>query len=1423
MPTKLKQTKKIWILFLTLCTALCFFGIIFATRNVQSNQANAVETPTELIDLNDDTVLSQSFTGDSFSTIDSISSYNATTNPYAINSVNDLLRLAYLVNVQKDTTYARASYQLTTHLDLSMYNWAPIGGLSSTVDSDAIPFSGTFNGNGYSIYGLTIQRYYVSSNETVATSTTQPDDDYIWDNTTAGLFGAVCYTTYESGENTLQAKPVIKLLGMANTNIHTNAYYVGAVVGYLCGNIDDTNIKISGTTVMDATASCVVQECYNNGAVHGAMYIGGIAGLVADGAVLFNCLNTQSATLELSDVTYGTDNATGKIAIYGIRTDANVGGLAGGALENTTSNVISNSINTATVAKLGNGNNVGGIVGYFKSSKASYTRNAYYEDAVYTTDVNTAGARRDITGIKRYTSYNSYWSITRMGSTEYLPYSRGSDPDAIWHIGAMVNGGLPYLTRVNILARVELNVEAIDNVVPASVNFYGYDTNGVKQAGTNWYTPIIKSGNVFYIEQGKSVGIETSATTENSGKYEFVEWSVNTLQSNVSDFGTNTMTADILFLSTDSILTAVYQYKCYTITLATNDSKQGSVVSQDSQSSDADSIDWANITFSTDSCISVRVGNVLRLVARPNAGFALQSVVSSNSGELTFDNNQLDIVVNSDDNIVFTFIAKKYQVTLDSSNSDIANVTFSIDGVGSMTSGTASYGAVVTINIDESSLATNYYLDNFTISADGLALTTLGRGVNTFVIQDFDNYVVGVVFTKQTYSVTIVQSTDKYSVSFIEPATTAVQYNVDFDAEFSVKVDNIATGYQFEGWLVSYAGADDETWNTDNAILTKVGLSGDLTLTPKVTVKTFVVNIEANDNGAVDNNGGQNIAYGETVTVNALPNTGYQFVEWVDSNNSPLSQNSCYIFVVEDNTTIYATFKLSTYNLTFDCYADDGTTFGDGCVVLSDDNTTYTYGSTANFSATCPVGYSFDRWELNTNLTEGSYQLNVDGTGVINSIDKNISLTAYFKLDTYKVTFNINDLRYGDFRFNYNGWTYFSRTYASTEYKYAYKDTLQVIVLNQNETSYPDVAKNFAFSYWRINGQPYSTGTTLNISVTKDMNIQAIYKPVDYKITITKNYENGATINGLSNDYYTYGSNLTLSAIIHSGYEFNGWYLYDSISRSYRLLSKEVDCALNVDSAKTVLCSLSKVGNVISNVNDNNAGSVSGAGTYKVGSVITLTAHPNDGFAFSCWKQNGKEVSSQSSLTTTITDEAQSFDAIFVPQFKIAVVANDQSYGSVNIVSDNTTGDIVQLIAVANNNCSFVGWSYNNEIISTDEVYALNLSGDLALEAVFQRDFNWGVVIIIVGCVLFAILLLVVVIQYIKAKEAEPLKTRFILKNMDDKNLLTHKKSKSKKGKISSVPVRKINASDIEPIPVRKTYTTQKTYKKEDSTNKKTK
>ena len=117
MPTTTNQVKSILIMLLCLVVSL---GILAFISNRHINENTSASAEGTLIDLNDATVLTAMFNdmSSNFSTV-GVGSYDPTNNPYKIATADDLIRLAYYVNIDHNKGYARASYQMTSHIDLS--------------------------------------------------------------------------------------------------------------------------------------------------------------------------------------------------------------------------------------------------------------------------------------------------------------------------------------------------------------------------------------------------------------------------------------------------------------------------------------------------------------------------------------------------------------------------------------------------------------------------------------------------------------------------------------------------------------------------------------------------------------------------------------------------------------------------------------------------------------------------------------------------------------------------------------------------------------------------------------------------------------------------------------------------------------------------------------------------------------------------------------------------------------------------------------------------------------------------------------------------------------------------------------------------------------------------------------------------------
>ncbi|WP_164997230.1 GLUG motif-containing protein [Clostridium minihomine] len=203
-------------------------------------------------------------------TYTAISGTGTSSDPYVITTP---LQLAVI------TTGLGKCYKLGNNIDLSSYkDWTPIGNTSK-------PFTGTFDGDGYTI-----------SNLTIGTESSPSALSYL------GLFGYTGTATiknvglknasiYSTGDN------IGGLVGCCNGNaIITNTYIIGNVsgcsyVGGLIGHVLGSNSVISNsyaTAEVSGSSNYVgglvgakvgaIINCYCNSVVKGSSYIGGLTG-----------------------------------------------------------------------------------------------------------------------------------------------------------------------------------------------------------------------------------------------------------------------------------------------------------------------------------------------------------------------------------------------------------------------------------------------------------------------------------------------------------------------------------------------------------------------------------------------------------------------------------------------------------------------------------------------------------------------------------------------------------------------------------------------------------------------------------------------------------------------------------------------------------------------------------------------------------------------------------------------------------------------------------------------------------------------------------------------------------------------------------------------------------------------------------------
>lgn len=139
-------------------------------------------------------------------------------------------------------------------------------------------------------------------------------------------------------------------------------------------------------------------------------------------------------------------------------------------------------------------------------------------------------------------------------------------------------------------------------------------------------------------------------------------------------------------------------------------------------------------------------------------------------------------------------------------------------------------------------------------------------------------------------------------------------------------------------------------------------------------------------------------------------------------------------------------------------------------------------------------------------------------------------------------------------------------------------------------------------------------------------------------------------------------------------------------------------------------------------------GTVSGGGQYEEGATATVTAVANEGFRFLEWTEAGTQISTEASLTFTVTND-RTLTAIFEPISEPAPGPTPKPTYTINVSAtiggtasgggEYEQGRSVTLTATPEKGYRFIAWTENDEQISTDENYTFIADHDRTLVAKF--------------------------------------------------------------------------------------------------------
>ena len=194
-------------------------------------------------------------------------------------------------------------------------------------------------------------------------------------------------------------------------------------------------------------------------------------------------------------------------------------------------------------------------------------------------------------------------------------------------------------------------------------------------------------------------------------------------------------------------------------------------------------------------------------------------------------------------------------------------------------------------------------------------------------------------------------------------------------------------------------------------------------------------------------------------------------------------------------------------------------------------------------------------------------------------------------------------------------------------------------------------------------------------------------------ITVEASPAEAGTVTGSGT--YKVGSEVTISVETNAGYTFLQW--NDGNAQSTRTVT------VPASGASYTACFSRLTATITVRASPTEGGTVTGGGTYEVGSNVTISALANEGYAFTQWN----DENAQSTRTVTVPASGASYTAYFSHNtVTITVEASPTEGGTVTGSGTYAIGYEATLSATANSGWAFTQWSTG----STQSTYTVTIS-----------------------------------------------------------------------------------------------------------------
>ena len=301
-------------------------------------------------------------------------------------------------------------------------------------------------------------------------------------------------------------------------------------------------------------------------------------------------------------------------------------------------------------------------------------------------------------------------------------------------------------------------------------------------------------------------------------------------------------------------------------------------------------------------------------------------------------------------------------------------------------------------------------------------------------------------------------------------------------------------GYIFTNW-------------TENGNVVSTNRSYTFTVTDNRTLvanfqaqpQNYTVTVSANPTNGGNVTGGGTYQQGQSCTVTATANTGYNFTNWTENGNV-VSTQANFTFTVNSNRTLVANFTQQQYTITATADpVNGGNVTGGG---------TFNYGNSCTLNATPAAGYTFVNW------TKNGQQVSTNATYTF-TVTESAAYVAHFQLQSFTVNVTADPAEGGTVA---GGGTF---NYGET----------CTVTATANE--------GYTFVNWMTGMFSVSNEISYTFTVTSNVNLTAHFELQSFQVKVSVNPAEAGNVTGEGT--YNYGDEVTLTIVRNEDWHFENW------------------------------------------------------------------------------------------------------------------------------------------------------------------------------------------------------------------------------------------------------------------------------------------